>query len=43
MSEEEEQENGNHIPVGTMQILNSWKCLAGFLQPILFLQVFKSI
>jgi len=22
MSEEEERENGNHIPVGTMQILN---------------------
>lgn len=31
MSEEEERENGNHIPVGTMQILNVLKkCLAEF-------------
>lgn len=33
MSEEEERENGNHIPVGTMQILNVLKkCLPEFLQ-----------
>lgn len=33
MSEEEERENGNHIPVGTMQILTILKkCLAEFLQ-----------
>lgn len=33
MSEEEERENGNHIPVGTMQILAVLKkCLAEFLQ-----------
>lgn len=33
MSEEEERENGNHIPVGTMQILTVLnKCLTEFLQ-----------
>lgn len=33
MSEEEERENGNHIPVGTIQILTVWKkCLAECVQ-----------
>lgn len=34
MSEEEERENGNHIPVGTMQILNNYRSVwLNFLWP----------